>query len=604
MTQAGDRAFYLDAGGEATLCRLQPAEGCPSGHAVVLVPPFGWDEICSYRPRRAWAQHLAAGGTPVLRLDLPGTGDSAGGPHDADRLEAWTSAVAAASSWLSAELPAARVTLAGLGLGGLLAWRAVAAGAAADDLVLWATPARGKALVREIRAFSRLERSRLAELNPGRTLPADDDGALVANGFALSAQTVADLQTVDLTALALPGADRRRVLLLGRDGVAPDAGLLAAAEAQGAQVAVDSGQGWGRMVDEPMRSVAPRAAFALVDAWLAEAPAGRVAPRDARAPAASPEAVVATPDGDVLERPIRIGELDGIRAEPLDDAETPGLTLLMLNAGSIRRVGPNRMWVELGRRWAARGLVTVRLDFAGIGEAPGPENFADDPLRYSRDPAFGERAAAAVEPLAAGGAPPRFASVGLCSGAYWSLQAALRDPRVRATYLVNPRTLVWDEAIVAERDTRKVALLARPSTYRRVLRGDIPVRRGAEIAKAVLIRLGPALAGVPGRLRHRRRRGPVLRDPVDPLTARLDLLDRRGQRTHFIFTGGEPVHEELERDGHLARRDRWPTVDVQLLDELRDVHTLQPVALQREVHALIDAAIAADLDAAGAQMAV
>lgn len=591
MTTSADRAFYLDVRGEAVLCRLRRPPAQPA-RAVVLVPPFGWEDICSYRPRRAWAQHLAGGGAAVLRLDLPGAGDSAGGPHDPDRLERWTAAVAIAAACLSAEAPAARVTLAGIGLGGLLAWRAVAGGAAADDLLLWGTPARGRALVREVRAFSRLERSRLAELNPGAELPAGDEGVLVANGFALSAQTVADLQAVDLTALALPGADRRRVLLLGRDGVAADPALREAADAQGADVEVDRGAGWGAMMDEPSLSAAPRATFARVDAWLSGAPQGPAAPRAGAPPAILEEALIATAEGAVRERPVRIGGLDGIRSEPadMDAAGAADRTLLLLNAGSIRRVGPNRMWVELARRWAARGLVAVRLDFAGIGDAEGPENFADDPLRYSRDPSFGVCAAEVVDALARRGTPPAFASVGLCSGAYWSFQAALRDPRMQATYLVNPRTLVWDEEAMAERDSRKVALLARASTYRRIARGDIRLSRGVEIGRALVARAGAGL--------RRGRSDGAAGAPTDELEARFERLSRRGQRTHLIFTGGEPVYEELERGGHLARLDRWPAIDLRLLDALRDVHTVQPVALQREIHALLDAAIAADLKAA------
>jgi hypothetical protein len=58
------------------------------------------------------------------------------------------------------------------------------------------------------------------------------------------------------------------------------------------------------------------------------------------------------------------------------------------------------------------------------------------------------------------------------------------------------------------------------------------------------------------------------------------------------------VHEELERTGRLAALpERWPNVRLEVLPELRDVHTFQTRALQREAHARVDAAIAADLAA-------
>jgi len=46
--------------------------------AVILCPPFGWDEVCSYRSLRFWAARLAQDGYATIRLSLPSTGDSGG----------------------------------------------------------------------------------------------------------------------------------------------------------------------------------------------------------------------------------------------------------------------------------------------------------------------------------------------------------------------------------------------------------------------------------------------------------------------------------------------------------------------------------------------
>ncbi|MDX6716033.1 MAG: hypothetical protein QOH30_2591, partial [Baekduia sp.] len=67
--RAPSRALYLDAGDEPFLVRHDAPAG-PVQRAVLLVPPFGWEEICSYRPRRIWAHHLAERGAAVARLDL------------------------------------------------------------------------------------------------------------------------------------------------------------------------------------------------------------------------------------------------------------------------------------------------------------------------------------------------------------------------------------------------------------------------------------------------------------------------------------------------------------------------------------------------------
>ena len=88
------------------------------------------------------------------------------------------------------------------------------------------------------------------------------------------------------------------------------------------------------------------------------------------------------------------------------------------------------------------------------------------------------------------------------------------------------------------------------------------------------------------------------RPPADPLDELLDRLRDEGKRGYLLFTGGEPVHEELERTGHLQRLGHWPNLVLETLPELRDVHELKPRAVQRRTHALLDAAIERDLAAA------
>lgn len=583
MTVPDGRAFYLPAGDEPFLCHVDPPAGVPRG-AVLLVPPFGWEELASYRPRRTWAWHLAAThGVTVLRLELPGTGDSAGTPADPSRLRAWVAAVDAAARWLAAAVPPpAPLTAVGLGLGGLLAWLAAAEGAPLGDLVLWGTPGRGRTLLREIKAFGRLERSRLQELNPGREVPADPEGELWAAGFRMTAETQAALGAVDLAAAPLPEAAARRILLLGRDGVGPEAALVEAARATGAQVTTGPGEGWGALTAEPQLSRLAAAALAPVDAFLA---ATHDRPRAAAEPP-PPAAAALVADG-VCERPLRVAGLDAILTEPETGptgADVPAL--LLLNAGSVRRIGPNRMWVEIARRWAARGLTVLRVDLPGLGESDGDEDYTQD-ARYYEPPLDDTlRALAGALQTAAAGAP--IAAIGLCSGAYWSLRATLDDERVAAGILLNPRVLVWDPAHVTARDARKLRLLTRASTYRRVLRGEIPVARGAEIARAVLRR---ATA---------RPHGGATPAGDGPVAATFDALERAGSRLTILFSGNEPVLDELRAAGQLDGAERWPGRRIALIDELGDVHTLAPPHLQCATHELVDEAIAREVDRAAA----
>ena len=43
------------------------------GRGVIILPPFGWEDVCCFRSVRSLAQTLAANGIAVLRFDLPGT---------------------------------------------------------------------------------------------------------------------------------------------------------------------------------------------------------------------------------------------------------------------------------------------------------------------------------------------------------------------------------------------------------------------------------------------------------------------------------------------------------------------------------------------------
>src|SRR4029079_7961263 len=100
---AGARPIYLGSGGDTVFAWFHPAAaGVTPGAAVLILPPWGWDEVTSYRARRAWAEQLATGGHPTLRIDLPSAGDSGGSPDDPDRVEAWTTAAVEAARWLAA----------------------------------------------------------------------------------------------------------------------------------------------------------------------------------------------------------------------------------------------------------------------------------------------------------------------------------------------------------------------------------------------------------------------------------------------------------------------------------------------------------------------
>ena len=390
-----------------------------------------------------------------------------------------------------------------------------AAGAPIDELVLWSVPARGHRLLRELRAFTAFEVANVLEA--GESAPSCEpveEGALATNGYLLGAETVMELERLDLQELELSTATTRRVLLLGRDGLKVDKALPTILEQAGAEVTVTNGPGYGAMMVEPQDARAPTEVFELVSSWLKDEVPRDTASIEPAAASAVPqerdELAIQHAGVALRERPVFVdgpsGPLFGVLTEPLTGRRE--LTALLLNAGPQRRTGPNRMWVDTARRWAAHGVSTLRLDLAGIGDSDGDAMALARVAEFYK-PAYAEQARAALDALAEWGLPQRFVTLGLCAGCYWSVQAALFDERVAAVIMLNPRTLVFDDWQRTVRHTRQLReRMFLRSTWRKVLRGEINLARHLEAGRTLVNRWPVRRcvhAGGSSRLRPRRR---------------------------------------------------------------------------------------------------
>ena len=131
MVNASRRAALVPTsqGPVHVIVHADPAAGARDT-AVLLLPPFGLDDVHSYRPRRDWADALAGGGYLAARMSYPATGDSGGTPIDPGMLDAWTDAVVEVATWLRERFRRSRLALIGIELGGVLACRAVDRGLA------------------------------------------------------------------------------------------------------------------------------------------------------------------------------------------------------------------------------------------------------------------------------------------------------------------------------------------------------------------------------------------------------------------------------------------------------------------------------------------
>jgi pimeloyl-ACP methyl ester carboxylesterase len=244
-------------------------------------------------------------------------------------------------------------------------------------------------------------------------------------GFVFSAETVSHLGSLTVPA---DGARPSRVLLLTRPDRRPATKLT---DALGTEPDLAEARGQELLLEvEPGSRETPHDVVAQVVSWLHR---GNPASPGVVSISAQDAASVPFEGTRLTERTIRLGPagLFAIVTEPNTPTGTP--TVLMLNAGNDWHVGPNRLWVDLSRRWAAAGFRCVRFDESGLGDSPPrpekPANLVRSPDAFDdvKDARF------AVEP----DDPTNVVLVGLCSGGYQALEDALVRP-TRAIYAINP----------------------------------------------------------------------------------------------------------------------------------------------------------------------
>jgi hypothetical protein len=339
----------------------------------------------------------------------------------------------------------------------------------------------------------------------------------------------------------------------------------------GAELRTEGGHGWGAAIARP-QSTSPKAVFETVNRWLSER-AETAVQLNPVATADSAEFEVA--GARIRETPVAFDgadqELYAVLAEPMD-ASVAGSTMILFNAGAIRRIGPNRMWTEAARRWAAAGVPTLRVDVEGIGDAGGDGRVYRDTDDTFYTDALVAQSKAALALAVERGLPPRFILAGLCSGAFWAFQLALDDPRVSDVIAINPRMLFFQENVEGSRDLRKLRRLLKPRGLRNLMREKHKARRFSRMAASAL--------KAPTRVLHGAKR-----TERDKLATALGMLKAREQRLHIAFSGDEPLHRELRQSG-------TEPIGIPFRNLPCTSHTLKPLRAQQAAHDLIDEIVA------------
>jgi pimeloyl-ACP methyl ester carboxylesterase len=527
---------------------LHPSASSMLDLGVLVCAPFGFEEVCAHRSLRALAEAAAEAGLPALRFDLPGTGNSSGEPDEPGLWPRWVAAVHAAADELQAQTGVSRIAFVGLRLGAALA---ALAAVERDDVVALAAIApvvRGRSYLRELRMLGEAT----APISAG---PINAAGStLESAGFLVVDELQAALQALDLRALPRPPA--HEVLIVPRDDAPAPDDWSPVLRAAGARARVECWPGYAQMTDDPQRARVPAAMVQGVTTWLRSlAPASRAARRDTSPsepvsvmrlqiglPAPVLETALALPVGGTvlaarLTAPLGADQQADTRGRP---------AVLLLNSGAVHLMGPNRLWTHLARRWAAEGRVVLRFDISGIGDSPASPDAAENvvySVHAQRD------IEAAIEHLRRDHGVASVTLVGLCSGAFHALKAAVAGRHaLEAAVMINPLTYFW-KAGATPGDVKEYELFELGARYRsqvftldpwkRLLRGELNLRTIASVA----VRRGWKLVSPTLLEAARLLRIPLRQDVVSELHS----ATQAGTRMHFVFAARAPGYELLRR---------------------------------------------------------
>ena len=516
-------------------------------------------------------------GFPVLRFDHPGAGDSAGSDTEGERVGPWTAGIGRAID-LAKTLGGCGEVLVVVRAGALLA--AVATGGRRDvaGLALVVPCASGHGYLRELRALQAA--MDLPQPPPGVAPAAGQEAA----GFLFNEATALALEPLELGDVPMP--PRRPVLLVERDDLPPNQKLARALAGAGADLEVRRLPGYAEMMRNPHEAVVPAALWGGIRAWLearsaparplapavelaADHPRGSIELIEAPSPDAAPERVRDTPIAFGPE-----GRLFGILTEPVSSPIRRRTAILLVNPGSVHRVGCNRLWVRWARRWAALGYHVLRANLSGLGDSPPVGNLPDN-LTYS--PHGVADARHAVAELCARAGVDRVVVGGLCSGAYLAFHSALAGPPVSGVMLLNPVTFYFKPGmslgVNGARAFKQTAHYKRailpPDIWLKALRGRIDLRlfvaslgqRTRDVADAkvrhLLERLGLGQgADISGDMRR---------------------LVALGIDTLFVFAAGNPGLDYLQLHAPRTLRELCALGRMQVATVEATDHTFTPV---------------------------
>lgn len=174
----------------------------------------------------------------------------------------------------------------------------------------------------------------------------------------------------------------------------------------------------------------------------------------------------------------RYKSLVGIVTEPSISVDNNLPAIIILNAGLLHRVGPNRLHVRIAREMSKTGFCVFRFDFSGIGDS----KIRNDSLPTNESMVC--EVQEAMSHLNSTRGINAYILIGICSGADMAFKTAQNDPRVvgiigiNGYYLLeNNENEAWKQYAGQRIQSRYYrSRLLNPTSWKRVLTGKSNLR--------------------------------------------------------------------------------------------------------------------------------
>ena len=214
---------------------------------------------------------------------------------------------------------------------------------------------------------------------------------------------------------------------------------------------------------------------------------------------------------------------------------------------------------QMGRKLAALGFRSVRIDVSGIGDSVIWE---DEWQNHPYSDQLTDDIRALIQHLKT--RADRFCVAGLCSGAFVAYHAAQADPAVESIALINPQTFKWEEGMSLDVNplTRREATeyykrrFFAKDAWMKMLRGGVNPRHAFEAVRGRIVDTARAkIARAKSKLSSDASKG-------SEVARAFDSMGTRGVDVLIVFSGNDPGIDNLNEKvgasmGALAKRSSF-----------------------------------------------